>query len=75
MAVTKKTDAASVKKAAAKQQAPEALYSVEELAKAKERFHTSAVVIRAALKQKGKQFYSISEAESIVNTFKNEEVK
>lgn len=75
MAVTKKTDMAAEKKETAKQAPQVSLYSVEELAEAKERFQANAVIIKAALKQQGKQFYSMEEAENIINRFKNKEVK
>nr|DAW93421.1 MAG TPA: hypothetical protein [Bacteriophage sp.] len=75
MAVTKKTDMAAEKKETAKQAPQVSLYSVEELAEAKERFQANAVIIKAALKQQAKQFYSMEEAENIINRFKNKEVK
>ena len=51
-------------------------YNIEELAEAaKTAFGTHRVIVLAALKDAGKEAYTMEEAEKIVKTFKTKEVK
>lgn len=54
----------------------ESKYGIDELAAAaKTAFDTSAIMVRAALKTAGKTEYTMAEAKTIVDKFKNKEVK
>ena len=54
----------------------ESKYGIDELANAsREAFGTRALIVRAALKQGGKEEYTMAEATKIVEKFKNKEVK
>ena len=53
----------------------ETAYTISELVGASERFGAKPVIARTALLSAGKESYTIPEAQKIINTFKNKEVR
>lgn len=53
----------------------ETKYTINELVEASEAFHADRVIVRAALKNAGKESYSMSDATRIVTAFNNKEVR
>lgn len=68
-----------VKKAAVKavetEKAYETEYTISELVEASSRFGVKPVIAKTALLSAGKESFTISEAQKIINTFKNKEVR
>lgn len=64
-------------KAAAEKGAPimESLYSAAELASNYKLFNTSYEIVAVALRQAGKKAATLTEAKTIIDKFKNKEVK
>lgn len=66
-------------KAEAVEKAPvkpaESVYTAEELAKNHKVFNTSRAIVETALRLAGKKNATLTEAKTIINNFKNKEVK
>ena len=76
MANSAKTKAAVVKETPAKQVQPvESIYTAEELANNHKAFNAPYEIVAVALRLAGKKTATFSEAEKIIDRFKNKEVK
>lgn len=74
MAREKRTEKVTVQ--TEQKKAYEPTYSVEELAiGAKAQFNTEKIIVRAALKETGKDTFTLKEAEKIITKFKNKEAE
>lgn len=75
MASTKAKAAESVKAPVAEEKVNESIYSADELAKNHKLFKTSYEIVAVALRKAGKKEATFSEAQKIIEKFKNREVK
>ncbi len=69
------TNATEVKPVAPKIKEPESVYTIDELARNHKVLNASYAIVKTALKLAKKETVTLKEAQKIVNTFKNKEVK
>lgn len=73
--VVEVVEAPEVKPAPVKAAPPESVYTAEDLIANHKAFKTSKEIVAVALRMAGKQTATFREAQTIIDTFKNKEVK